>query len=97
MPMETSDEMALSTELDPRLLKLTDDSGLVHSYYTYDGSLTTPPCSEGVKWIVMESIQECSAQQLEKFQDAIGYQRNFRPIQPLHGRKIKLCKCNCSV
>lgn len=55
-------------------------------YYRYDGSLTTPPCSEGVKWYVMKNPIEASAEQIEQFMEI--YQMNARPVQPLHRRKI---------
>jgi len=56
-------------------------------YWTYDGSLTTPPCSEQVKWHVMRSSLKASALQLETFRNALNY--NFRPLQRMDGRKIR--------
>lgn len=55
-------------------------------YYSYDGSLTTPPCSEAVKWYVMTTPIEASAEQIEQFMEI--YPMNARPVQPLHRRKI---------
>lgn len=52
--------------------------------YRYDGSLTTPPCSEGVKWIVMKSPIQLSAEQIGKFTALV--KGNNRPVQPLHHR-----------
>jgi len=52
--------------------------------YRYDGSLTTPPCSEGVKWIVMKSPIQLSAKQIEKFTALV--KGNNRPVQPLNNR-----------
>ncbi|EXI73574.1 MAG: Carbonic anhydrase precursor [Candidatus Accumulibacter sp. SK-11] len=57
------------------------------SYYTYMGSLTTPPCSEGVLWLVLRQPQQISAEQLAIF--ARLYRHNARPIQPGFGRMIK--------
>jgi len=37
------------------------------SYYSYDGSLTTPPCTEGIKWNVIQDVQPISAAQLAQF------------------------------
>jgi carbonic anhydrase len=54
--------------------------------YRYDGSLTTPPCTEGVKWIVFSHPIEMSKKQIDAFR-AI-YDGNNRPIQNLNGRKI---------
>ena len=56
-------------------------------YYNYMGSLTTPPCTEGVLWMVMQTPITLSAQQLATF--ARLYAHNARPIQPDHGRIIK--------
>ncbi len=57
------------------------------NYYNFDGSLTTPPCSEGVKWFVMKTPIEMSAAQIAAF--AKLYPMNARPIQPTDGREIK--------
>lgn len=56
------------------------------AYYSFQGSLTTPPCSEGLNWIVMKEPIEASAVQLVKLREAVG--ENARPIQPTNGRKI---------
>ena len=60
---------------------------VLHGYYRYNGSLTTPPCSEGVTWLVMKAPAEVSTSQLKQFQDVIGTP-NSRPIQPLNSRMI---------
>ncbi len=54
------------------------------SYYRYDGSFTTPPCTEGVKWFVMATPVELSGAQISAF-EAI-YSGNYRPVQPMNGR-----------
>ena len=56
-------------------------------YYTFLGSLTTPPCSEGVLWLVMKTPIQVSKEQLASF--ATVYKNNARPIQPTNGRVIK--------
>ncbi len=56
------------------------------SYYHYMGSLTTPPCSEGVNWYVLKSSIEVSQNQINKFTNLIRF--NARPVQPLNGRVI---------
>ena len=55
-------------------------------YYTYNGSLTTPPCSEGVTWYVLKSSSTLSADQVAAF--AKTYPHNARPVQPLFDRQI---------
>jgi carbonic anhydrase len=57
------------------------------NYYTYMGSLTTPPCSEGVMWMVMKQPQQLSSEQIAIF--ARMYPMNARPIQSVRGRMIK--------
>ena len=56
------------------------------NYYRYDGSLTTPPCSEDVTWIVLTTPIEMSETQIAAFK-AIMHNNN-RPVQPLNGRKL---------
>jgi len=55
-------------------------------YAQFNGSLTTPPCSEGVKWVVLKTPIQVSKTQLAKFQTVMG--DNARPIQPLNNRYI---------
>jgi carbonic anhydrase len=57
------------------------------SYYTYEGSLTTPPCSEGVKWFVLKNPITASQAQIEAFTNI--FQVNARPHQHLNGRTIR--------
>ena len=54
--------------------------------YRYDGSLTTPPCSEDVKWIVLTIPIEMSEAQIAAFKAIIH--DNNRPVQPLNGREL---------
>ena len=56
-------------------------------YFQFMGSLTTPPCSEGVLWIVMKQTVSLSREQLRLF--AKIFPNNARPIQPLHGRIVR--------
>ncbi|EXI79738.1 MAG: Carbonic anhydrase precursor [Candidatus Accumulibacter appositus] len=57
------------------------------SYYTYMGSLTTPPCTEDVLWLVLKQTQQLSPEQLRIFSRLYPY--NARPVQPKHSRMIK--------
>jgi carbonic anhydrase len=57
-----------------------------HGYYAYDGSLTAPPCTEGVRWIVMKRPLELSAAQVARL--AQLFPSNARPVQPLHRRVV---------
>jgi carbonic anhydrase len=56
------------------------------AYYAFMGSLTTPPCSEGVHWQVLKQPAEISGKQLAAFRKL--YAMNARPIQPLNGRVV---------
>ncbi len=56
-------------------------------YYGYRGSLTTPPCSEGVRWMVMQSIGTVSADQVDILQ-SLTHGPNNRPPQPIGDRQI---------
>jgi carbonic anhydrase len=57
-----------------------------HSYYTFSGSLTTPPCSEDVTWFVLEHPVSVSAAEVEQFSKL--YSNDARPTQPLYGRAV---------
>lgn len=57
------------------------------AYYRFSGSLTTPPCSEGVRWLVLKTPASASKAQIDAFEHSIGHHNN-RPVQPLNGRVI---------
>jgi carbonic anhydrase len=82
LPLEKGEEAPAQSVLDLNHL-LPPDRG----YYTYMGSLTTPPCSEGVLWMVMRQPVPVSPQQIDIF--ARLYPMNARPVQTSAGRLIK--------
>lgn len=59
-------------------------------YWSFDGSLTTPPCTEGVKWQVMKQVATISRKQLRQFKTR--YVMNARPVQALGKRTVTLNK-----
>ena len=59
-----------------------------HAYYSFPGSLTTPPCSEGVTWYVLVHPSEISEAQVARFGKI--YAHNARPVQPLNGRVVQI-------
>jgi carbonic anhydrase len=56
------------------------------AYYTYKGSLTAPPCSEGVAWFVLKTPVDVSKEQIRAF--AKLYPHDVRPVQALNGRVV---------
>jgi carbonic anhydrase len=57
------------------------------TFYRYQGSLTTPPCSEGVEWIVMREPIALSVAQIDRFQQL--FDPNARPVQPMNQRQLR--------
>lgn len=82
LPLEKNDPLVptITIDLNQLLPSRTD-------YYTYMGSLTTPPCTEGVLWVVMKEPIQVSAQQIGIFGRL--YPMNARPAQANSGRLIK--------
>ena len=67
-----------------------DPAGLLpraFGYFTYAGSQTAPPCTEGVTWIVLKTPVEVSAAEIDAF--AKLYPHDVRPVQPLNGRVVR--------
>ncbi|MEP7099292.1 MAG: carbonic anhydrase family protein [Burkholderiales bacterium] len=82
LPLEKGEELPARTQLNLNELLPPE-----RNYFTYMGSLTTPPCSEGVLWMVMKQPVPISAEQIGIF--ARLYPMNARPIQSASGRLIK--------
>lgn len=82
MPAEHGDKNALDSEVSVNgILPANRD------YYRFNGSLTTPPCSEGVLWLVMKTPLTASVDQIEHFSHTMHYPNN-RPVQPLNARAV---------
>lgn len=74
-----------STAAVPGMVRVAELLPETRTAWRYRGSLTTPPCTEGVSWIVMTEPVTLSAAQIAAF--GALYPRNYRPLQPL-GRRI---------
>jgi carbonic anhydrase len=79
MPSATETPAPLSHDIDPIALLPTVKDG-----WAYDGSLTTPPCTEGVHWRVYGVPLEASPEQIAKF----THDPSYRPSQPLNARTV---------
>ncbi len=82
LPLEKGEEVPANAAIDLNQLLPQDKR-----YYTFMGSLTTPPCSEGVLWMVLQQPVQMAQQQVDIF--AKLYPMNARPIQQASGRLIK--------
>ncbi|MBI5234429.1 MAG: carbonic anhydrase [Deltaproteobacteria bacterium] len=80
-PQEAGEKEALDQPIDIAAVMPRSKT-----YITYQGSLTTPPCTEGVAWFVLKTPIQMSGEQLEEFAHII--KKNNRPVQPLNNRKI---------
>lgn len=81
---------SLPAEGEPRQLADFNPASVLpanRAYFKFMGSLTTPPCSDGVRWQVLKQPVELSKQQIAAFQKL--YKMNARPVQPLNGRVVE--------
>lgn len=82
MPAEAGGKAELPAGLSAAQL-LPED----RDYYRFNGSLTTPPCSEGVWWLVMKDPVNLSEAQIDQFSGTLGFANN-RPVQPVNARPM---------
>jgi len=81
MPQKVGDKNPIDAKNLEALLPKERD------YYRFNGSLTTPPCTEGVRWLVMKDAITLSATQIETFKKVMHHHNN-RPIQATNARVI---------
>lgn len=82
MPTKAGEKHTLSAPVDA--------TGILpnhRDYYRFNGSLTTPPCSEGVWWLVMKEPIAASKEQIAKFAKVMQHPTN-RPVQPVNARPV---------
>jgi carbonic anhydrase len=82
LPEEEGEPIALKNRVTPSEL-MPNNKG----YYRFSGSLTAPPCSEGVRWLLMKNPITASKEQIDAFKKAVHHSNN-RPVQALNGRVI---------
>ena len=80
-------EVGKEEHLSGNSLRSIEMKKKLDSYYRYNGSITTPPCSEGVRWFIMKQNQSLSKEQYSAFKAAMKVDNN-RPVQPLNARII---------
>ncbi|MDZ7938013.1 MAG: carbonic anhydrase family protein [Rhodoferax sp.] len=83
MPLEINDRVRMPSGM----LNLNELLPADQRYYQFMGSLTTPPCSEGVLWMVLKSPMPISPAQLKLFTQL--YPMNARPVQAVNGRPVR--------
>lgn len=83
-PQKHGEEIAIKNEKF-RMTKLIPEKP---DYYKYEGSLTTPPCSETVRWNVFKEEVEVSKNQINSFRKL--YSMNARTVQPLGSREVQI-------
>jgi len=82
IPKNVGDKHSLSSKVNvSNLLPENKD------YYRFNGSLTTPPCTEGVVWLVMKKSVSVSKQQIETFYNVMHHANN-RPVQAINARPV---------
>ncbi len=82
LPVKNGDATATNAMID-----VGNAFANLDSYYTYSGSLTTPPCSEVVTWVVLKDLVSISKEQHEAFRTILG--NNFRPVQEIAAREVR--------
>ena len=84
------DHLPATAGASAKVADMVNAAGLIpadRGYWTYTGSLTAPPCTEGVRWFVFEDQLSISRDQARAFSNL--YKMNTRPLQDLHGRRIE--------
>ena len=86
MPATEGQNLVSALDLNPAIML----PGNTTDYYLYQGSVTAPPCTEGVTWFVLKTPITVSPEQISAF--AKLYPNDVRPLQPLNGRIVKESK-----
>ncbi len=87
MPLDANDQVRLPSDI----ININELLPKDQRYYQFIGSLTTPPCTEGVLWMVLKTPTPVSREQIRLFQQL--YPNNARPVQPVNGRPVRNAQC----
>ncbi|MBA0625113.1 hypothetical protein Godav_010353 [Gossypium davidsonii] len=81
-----------NTEVPLGTLNINELNRRPRKYYTYVGSLTTPPCTENVIWIILGKVMSISKEQITTLDSPLNShcKKNARPCQPLNGREVDM-------
>ncbi|KAA3463970.1 alpha carbonic anhydrase 1, chloroplastic [Gossypium australe] len=81
-----------NTEVPLGTLNINELNRRPRKYYTYVGSLTTPPCTENVIWIILGKVMSISKEQITTIDSPLNShcKKNARPCQPLNGREVDM-------
>jgi carbonic anhydrase len=83
MPLDTNDRVRMPLGIIDMNELLPKDQ----RYFQFIGSLTTPPCTEGVLWMVLKQPTQLGREQIRMFQQL--FPSNARPVQPVNGRAVR--------
>jgi carbonic anhydrase len=84
LPRQTDHTIETAGTVDPSIFLPS-----VRGYFAYNGSLTTPPCSEGIKWLVLKNSIEMDQAQISSFTKISGFDHTSRPPQPIGTRQLE--------
>jgi carbonic anhydrase len=83
-PKKSGEKKELAAQFDPSTLLPSD-----LSYFKYAGSLTTPPCSEGIQWFILKTPIPADRGQIAAFTGLPGFNHTARPVQSVGSRTVE--------
>jgi carbonic anhydrase len=82
IPKKAGDKVVITEKLS-----VNNMLPVARDYFRFNGSLTTPPCTEGVRWLVLKNAMTISKEQVKVFTEVMQHNNN-RPVQPINARTI---------
>ena len=80
------DESVVEMEVD--IATVLNDAGMLKNFWTYEGSLTSPPCTEGIRWFVASEVLRIDVAQMTKLLESSMY--SARVVQGLWEQNVNL-------